>query len=116
MGNYLQYADFAEKLQMPENQQYDANMKCHQKNPQEGFVFADGGKQKRIVQRPQPRGFFLRIDLKRGRMFGRAKDVDQTDGCAGNKNGKGKVDHRHQDDVIQRFQIYLPLDYRSGFK
>ena len=79
-------------------------MECHQKYPQQGLVLADGGKQERVMQRPQPPVFFLRIDLKRCRMFGCPKDVDQADRRADKKNSKGNVDHRHQYDVIQRIQ------------
>jgi hypothetical protein len=109
MGNQLQRFDFTEKLQVPENNQQEANVKRHQKYPQQGFVFADGGKQEGVMQRPQPPGFFLRIDLERGRMFGRTQDFDQTNRRADKKNGNSGVDHRHQYNIIERIQDDLPL-------
>ena len=95
---------------MTENQEQYADVKGHQKDPQQRFVSANGGKQKRVMQSPQPSGFFFRINLKRGRVAGFSKYLYQPYRSADKKSGKGHIDHRHQDDIIQRLQNYLPLD------
>ena len=92
---------------MADNQKQDANVKGHQKEPQQRFVFADRRKQKRVMQRPKPPGFFLGIDLQSSRMAGLSKDFYQADSGADKKSCKSDIDHRHQYDVIQRIQRSL---------
>jgi hypothetical protein len=86
---------------MPDDQQQQADVKKHQKNPQHGFVPSDAGEQKGVVQGPKPLGFFLGINLQGGGMFRFPEDFYQPEGGADEKSCKRNIDHRDQNEINQ---------------
>jgi hypothetical protein len=64
MGDYLKNPEFLKKFQVSQNQEQQRNVKRHYKNPQQGFVPADGRKKKRIRQRIKPLGLFFGKNLQ----------------------------------------------------
>lgn len=84
-------------------------MKQNQEYPKNRLVTSHRWKGKCIIKGPQPFGVFLRKDLQGGGMLGFPENLDQADDGADEKNGKGYINHRHQNKIDQRIHNSLQL-------
>ncbi len=113
MGNDLKYAEFGNQLQMTDQQQDEADVEGHQKDPQQRFVPENGRKHEGIVERPQPLGLFIRKNLQRGGMLGVLPDLNDSQNGPHQKDRAGDVNHRYQDEIDDGLHGSLLLENRS---
>ena len=52
MFDDLKYTEFVDQFQVPDNEEKKADMKQHEKDPQEGVVSSNGWQEERVVKCP----------------------------------------------------------------
>ena len=109
MGNDLKDRKLPKEFKVPNDQKQKTDMKQNQEDPQNRLVTSHRWEGKCIIKGPQPFGVFLRINLQGRRVLGFPKNLDQTNYGADEKNGKGYINHRHQDKIDQRIHDSLQL-------
>ena len=115
MGNNLKDAEFANQFQMPDDKEQEADMKDHEKDPEQRIVSSNGGKNECIVQCPQPVGALFRIDLKGRWILRFAKELYESYNGTQKEDRKGKVYHWYQNDIVDSLHgspLSIRLDAR----